>query len=231
MLAIIPARGGSKGIPGKNVRMLCGKPLIAHTIEAAAACKSIDRIVVSTDDEEIARVAREFNAEIPFMRPSELARDNSIALDAYIYTIDRLNNEFGGDYREFAVLLPTSPLRIPEDIDNAIELYHRKKADSVLTFAEMSHPPVWAMKINRDGTIHSYFDLELGIKNRQELDIGYMPNGSIYVFKYALLKDKYTIYSDKTYAYIMPQERSVDIDTEMDLLFAEFLMKSRCHVN
>jgi len=231
MLAIVPARGGSKGIPGKNIRMLCGKPLIAHTIEAAMACSSIDRVIVSTDDDEIAAVAREYDADIPFMRPRELAQDNSIALDAYIYTIDRLNNEFGGNYQEFAVLLPTAPLRIPEDIDNAVALFHARGADSVLTFAEMSHPPVWAMKINQDGTIHSYFDIETGIKNRQELAIGYMPNGSIYVFKYSLLKDKYTIYSDRTYAYIMPQERSVDIDAEIDLKFAEFLMTSRSYAD
>lgn len=231
MLAIIPARGGSKGIPGKNIRMLCGKPLIAHSIEVALACNSIDRVIVSTDDEEIAKVAREYEAEIPFMRPKELAQDNSIAIDAYLYTIERLNNEFGEQYQEFTVLLPTSPLRIPEDIDNAVELFKSKDADTVLTFAEMSHPPVWAVKIHPDGTLQNYFDIDMELKNRQELEVGYMPNGSIYVFKYSLLKDKYTIYSDKTYAYVMPPERSVDIDTEIDFKFAEFLMRSRTYVD
>ena len=112
VIAIIPARGGSKGLPGKNIRLLNGKPLIAYTIESAIEAKNINRVVVSTDDMEIAKISKTYGAEIPFMRPQELATDNAFAIDNYIYTIERINTEFGGNYKEFVVLHPTSPLRI-----------------------------------------------------------------------------------------------------------------------
>ena len=229
MLAIIPARGGSKGLPGKNIKQLCGKSLIAYTIEAAQGAKSIDRLILSTDDEEIADVARKLGVEIPFMRPAELAQDTSLAIDNYIYTIERLNTEFNNNYEEFIVLLPTSPLRTAEDIDNAIELFYRKKADSIISCVEMSNPPLWAKKINKNGRIKSYFSINIDIlnKNRQVLEPAYMPNGSIFIFKYLLLKKKYTYYSEETYAYIMPKERSVDIDSLFDFNYAEYLMSRR----
>jgi len=225
MLAIIAARGGSKGVPGKNIKPLNGKPLIAYTIEAAHAARSIDRLILSTDNESIADVARELNVEIPFMRPKEFAQDNSLAIDNYIYTIDRLNAEFNCNYTEFIVLLPTAPLRTAEDIDKAVELFYSKKADSVISCVTMSHPPFWAKKIDKSGKIEDYFSEDISNKNRQEFETAYKPNGSIYVFKYSLLKEKYTYFSEKTYAYVMLPERSIDIDTELDFRFAEFLME------
>lgn len=225
MLAIIPARGGSKGLPGKNIKLLCGKPLIAHTIEAAMAAKTVDRIIVSTDDPEIAQIAHQYDVEIPFMRPKELAQDNSLAIDAYIYTIDRLNREFNNNYKEFVLLQPTSPLRIAQDIDNAVELFFQKKADSVISCAVLSHPMEWVCNINDDGVMQRLKEGDGKImKNRQDSKRYYMLNGAVYVFNYFLLKEKYTYYSDKTYAYVMPPERSIDIDTELDFKFAEFLM-------
>lgn len=127
MIAIIPARGGSKGLPGKNIKPLMGKELIGWTIEAALAAKHIDEVILSSDDEEIARIAKKFGASVPFMRPAELATDTAIADDAYIYTINRLNDEFGYNIDEFCILQPTSPLRRTKDIDGAIELFKQKK--------------------------------------------------------------------------------------------------------
>ena len=151
MLAIIPARGGSKGIPGKNIKLLSGKPLIVYTIEAAMAAKSVDRIILSTDDPEIAKIAGKYDVEIPFMRPAHLSKDDSLAIDNYIYTIDRLNTTSPTQYNEFVVLQPTSPLRSASDIDNAIKLFHEKNADSLISVCEASHPPLWAKKIHWEG--------------------------------------------------------------------------------
>lgn len=228
MLAIIPARGGSKGIPAKNIKNLCGKPLIAYTIEAAIAASSIDRVILSTDDLEIARVSSEYDVEIPFMRPKELSQDDSLAIDNYIYTIDRLNTEYTNNYEEFIVLLPTAPLRSAQDIENAVELFYEKKADSVISCVEMIHPPYWAKKIDTSGKIQDYFSSKVRIdnRNRQEYDKAYIPNGAIYIFKHSLLKGTYSYYTENTYAYVMPRERSIDIDTIHDFEYVEYLMRA-----
>jgi len=223
MLAIIPARGGSKGLPGKNIKPMCGKPLIVHTIEAALAARSIDRIVLSTDDEEIASVCRKFDIEIPFMRPSELAADDSSAVDVYSYTLDRLNRGGAEPYTEFIVLQPTSPLRTKEDIDSAVNIFKGNQADSVISVCEAIHPPVWSKKIDDNGVLREYFPDSAGLKNRQGIPISFMPNGAIFVLKRSLLNQG-TYYSDRTFPYVMPRERSIDIDSLMDFEFAEFLM-------
>lgn len=227
MIAIIPARGGSKGLPGKNIKTLLGKPLILYTIEAALKSKSINRIILSTDDKKIVDAVKNYNIEVPFLRPKELATDNALAIDNYIYTIDRLNKEFNEKISEFIVLQPTSPLRLPQDIDAAVELFKDKAADSVLSFCEALHPPQWAKKILPNNKIEDYFNLNINNKNRQELETAYMPNGAIFVFKLSLLKEERLYYSDKTFPYIMPYERSVDIDSQVDFDFAEFLMQKR----
>ncbi|QTA93608.1 cytidylyltransferase domain-containing protein [Desulfonema magnum] len=225
MLAIIPARGGSKGIPGKNIKQLCGKPLIVYTIEAAVAAKFVDRIILSTDDPEIAKIASKYDIEIPFMRPAHLAQDDSLAIDNYIYTLDQLNTKNSNHYDEFIVLQPTSPFRTASDIDNAILLFHGKKADSVISVHEASHPPVWAKKIDPAGALKDYFNIiNIDNKNRQELEKAYIPNGSIFILKLSFLKNFYSYYSDNTYAFIMSSERSIDIDTPLDFEFAEFLL-------
>lgn len=224
MLAIIPARGGSKGVPGKNIKPLCGKPLIVYTIEAAMAAKSVDRIILSTDDLQIAEIAGKYDIEIPFMRPAHLAQDDSLAIDNYIYTLDRLNAESSEQFDDFIVLQPTSPFRTEVDIDNAIKLFHEKNADSVISVCEASHPPIWAKKISPSGILKDYFDIDIGNRNRQELEKAYMPNGSIFILKLSFLKNHYIYYSDKTYAFIMSPERSIDIDSPLDFEFAEFLV-------
>jgi len=224
MIAIIPARGGSKGLPRKNIKLLNNKPLIAYTIIAAKNSKYIDNVFVSTDDEEIAEVSLKYGAKVPFLRPKELATDNALAIDNYIYTIEKLKELYNKEITEIVVLQPTSPLRNTEDINSAIEIFITKKADSVISFSEMTHPPVWAKKVINDGTVRDYFENAAGFKNRQDIEKALMPNGAIYILKYELLKNKYTYYSDKTYPYIMPANRSVDIDLQIDFDFAEFLM-------
>lgn len=224
MIAIIPARGGSKGLPGKNIKKLLDKPLIAWTIEAAKKSKYIDRIIVSTDDTEIAEIAKQYGAEIPFLRPKELASDTSLAVDNYIYTINRLKREENIDIERFVVLQPTSPLRIAADIDNAIELFEKKNADSVISYTKEAHPVTWHKYIDQEGKMEDI--LPNTIANRQENRISYYPNGAVYVFRSDLIY-KRTYTSKKTFAYIMPRNRSVDIDYQEDFDYVEFLL-SRC---
>ncbi len=224
MLAIIPARGGSKGLPGKNIKLLAGKPLIAYTIEAALKANHITEVIVSTEDPKIADIAQECGASIPFMRPIELANDTALSVDAYIYTLDKLEQDFSKIHNEFVVLQPTSPLRKSEDIDQAIEMFYNKDADSIISYTEEQHSIFWHKYLEEDGRLSPIFkDEKLG--NRQELKKTYYPNGAIYVFKSSLIKSK-KYYTDKTFAYIMDRQNSIDIDTIEDFDHAEYLMSN-----
>lgn len=222
MIAIIPARGGSKGLPGKNIKPLNGKPLIAYAVEAALKAKHIDRVIISTDDEEIARVAVQYGAELPFMRPAELASDTALAVDNYIYTIGKLEQESETIIDAFVVLQPTSPLRIAEDIDGAVELFEKKKADSVISYTQEAHPISWHKYLDEEG--HFIDILDANIKNRQDNRVSYYPNGAVYVFRTSMIRER-KYYTDRSYAFIMPRIRSVDIDFIEDFEYAEFLLR------
>ncbi|MCL5260310.1 MAG: acylneuraminate cytidylyltransferase family protein [Gammaproteobacteria bacterium] len=224
MIAIVPARGGSKGLPKKNIRRLIDKPMIAYTLIEALNSRYISEVIISTDDETIASIAVEYGAKCLFMRPAELARDDSLAVDNYIYTIDRLNNEFDYKITEFVVLQPTSPLRLAVDIDNVIELFYSKNADSAFSFTQEAHPISWHKKIDLNQKIIPIFDGEL--KNRQDVVATYFPNGAVYVFKYEVIK-KRKYYTDNSFAHIMPADRSVDVDTISDFKYVEFLLRTR----
>ena len=193
MLAIIPARGGSKGLPGKNIKDLNGKPLIAYTIEAALNSKEITKIIISTDDKSIADVCRSYGIDIPFMRPKELAGDNSLIIDTYIYTLNRVNKEFNTSFDSMIALLPTCPFRTGEDIDKAVEIFKTKNADSVISFYEAPHPVQWYRKIDKDGVLRAVMPEGDRLANRQEEEKSYLPNGAIYIFKMDILKKTDTI--------------------------------------
>lgn len=224
MIAIIPARGGSKGLPGKNILPLCGKPMIAYSIEAAKQSKYIDHVIVSTDDQKIADIALEYGAEVPFLRPDILASDTAQAVDNYIYTIERLSKEWNTRIEEFVVLQPTSPLRIAEDIDGAIEMFIEKRADSVISYTPEAHPVRWHKYLDENNAFVEIFDTT--IANRQDLKTSYYPNGAVYVFRFSIIKER-RYYTDKSYAFVMPRSRSVDIDYKGDLDYVEFLMSKR----
>ncbi len=223
MIAIIPARGGSKGLPRKNVKLLEGKPLIAYTIEAALKAKNVNGVIVSTDDDEIAQISKEFGAEVPFMRPDFLATDNASSLDVLRYTLDRLEQEEEITINDFVELQPTSPLRNNTHIDEAIELFYSKKANSVISFCKEDHPIFWHKFINEEGKFEEVFQGNF-LKNRQEIKSTYYPNGAIYVFKKSILSVE-DYYTDQSYAYIMDRKDSVDIDTIDDFEYVEFLMR------
>lgn len=224
MLALIPARGGSKGLTNKNIKLLNGKPLIAYSIEAANTSNGVSRVIVSTDSKEIAGIAQEYGAEVPFLRPDKLAKDETKSIDVYKYVLNELHRREGRFYDEFMILQPTSPLREAEDIDNAINLFIAKNADSVISYCQEHHPIKWHKFITPDGKFSNIF--EDSISNRQEERPTYFPNGAIYIFKSDLIfKDLY--YSENSYAYIMDRNKSVDIDTIEDFEYAEWIFKRR----
>jgi CMP-N-acetylneuraminic acid synthetase len=222
--ALIPARGGSKGLPGKNVRPFLGRPLIARSIDVAKAARNVSRVVVTTDDAEIARVARAAGAEVPFLRPAELATDVARARDVYVHAIDALEREWGATIDSVCVLQPTSPLRTAEDVDRAIDLFHARQAASVVSVCEMHPPPGWAKAILPDGTLDAYPGVAATGRNRQEELPAYAPNGAVFVFRAALLREDVGYYvPGRTFPYVMPKERSVDIDDAIDFALAELL--------
>jgi CMP-N,N'-diacetyllegionaminic acid synthase len=223
MFAIIPARGGSKGLPGKNIKLFNGKPLIAHSIEAALKSKHIDKVFVSTDDDAIREIAIQYGATDIGLRPLELAQDDSKAIDVYNYTIELLLKQYGTSIESICILQPTSPLRTVFDIDSAIELFINNKADSVISYTKEHHPIVWHKYMNDDLRLSNIFPENND--NRQTQRVSVYPNGAVYVFKSELLlSEKYT--SDKTFCYLMPRSRSVDIDTIDDFEYAEYILRN-----
>lgn len=227
LLCIIPARGGSKGLPGKNIKIFNGQPLIAHSIIEAKKSKYIDKVVVSTDDYEIAGISRKYGAEIPFMRPSELARDSSRIIDTYCYTINRLKNEFKFSTDILIVLQPTSPLRRVNHIDEAIELFLEKSADSVVSLAEVAHPPYWYKNMDTTNKVSDFITMNDTTALRQELPKVYCPNGAIFIFKADIIVQEKQLYTERSFGYLMSAEESVDIDSLLDFKIAEMVIKDR----
>ncbi|WP_370134392.1 cytidylyltransferase domain-containing protein [Alteromonas sp.] len=222
MLAIIPARGGSKGLPGKNIKDFDGKPLICHTIEAALSSEEISDVVVSTDCPEILRIAQQYPIHDIGLRPSNLATDAAKAVDTYKYVVAKVTDSLHLPVNSFCVLQPTSPLRISSDIDKAVKLFRHKKADSVISMVEESHPIHWHKYLENDLSISPI--LESNLENRQDLKSSYYPNGAVYIFSHNVL-DLDNYYTEKSYGYIMPRNRSVDIDTLDDFEYALFLKR------
>ncbi len=224
VLAIIPARGGSRGLPGKNIKELCGKPLIAWSIDAAKSCSFIDRVIVSTDDEQIAEVSKKNDAEVPFMRPAELADDSSLSIDVIFHAIDWFKrSQF---YLPTYVLLlqPTSPLRTVEHIEGAIQMLQDKDARAVVSVCEMDHHPWWSNILPEDNNMKDCLRPNIP-KPRQKLPVYYRINGAIYLSETDCLREYNGFLGPNTFAYVMPKEQSVDIDSDLDFILASLLME------
>ncbi|OAT80388.1 cytidylyltransferase domain-containing protein [Desulfotomaculum copahuensis] len=223
VLGLIPARAGSKGIPGKNIRPLAGKPLIVYSIEAARESGAIDYLLVSTDGEDIAHIARQVGAEVPFMRPAKLASDNARGMDVLYHAMSWLE-ERGKKYDCVITLQPTSPLRTAEDITKAMDLLIEHNADAIVSVCKVDHHPWWCNTLPEDGCMKDF--LKPGIpSNRQELPCFYRINGAIYLARWDYIRNRDNWYGPGTYAYVMPRDRSVDIDDEVDLRLATLLLK------
>jgi CMP-N,N'-diacetyllegionaminic acid synthase len=225
ILYIIPARGGSKGLPGKNIRLLNAKPLIAHSILAAQRAQNKGIIVVSTDDTDIANIAKQYGAEVPFMRPAELSNDSASSIDVLLHAIEFYENK--KQFFDLIVLLqPTSPLRTSEDIDNAIQTMKVKKAEAVVSVCETEHHPLWANIIPPDGSMKSFLRDDIKGLNRQQLPTYYRINGAVFISTIKAFKKNRSFIHDNTFSYVMPQSRSVDIDYEIDFKLAELLSQT-----
>jgi len=223
ILAVIPARGGSKGVPRKNIRLLVGKPLIAYSIEAARGSKYVSRLIISTEDEEIERISKNLGAEV-ISRPQELAKDNVPTVDVVLHVLDVLREREKYIPDVVIALHPTSPLRTSMDIDGAVEKFlNCQDCLSLISVTEFEKPPFWALKIE-NGYISPVFGEKYFKMMRQELPKTYKPNGAIFMATPKVLYRYRTFYTPKTLAYIMPPERSVDIDTEFDFILAEYIL-------
>jgi len=219
VLAIIPARGGSKRLPKKNILPLGGKPLVVWTIEAGLNSTNIDRVVVSSDDEEILKVSVDAGAEI-IHRPQEIASDEASSFSVIEHSINELNSQ----NNVIALLQPTSPMRNSTHIDEAIDLLTCKDADAVISVCETEHNPLWTNTLSEDGSMDKFIKAEIKGLRSQDLPMYYRLNGAIYLCKKEkLLIEKSFHLKQNTYAYIMEKEFSIDIDDKLDFDFAEYL--------
>ena len=221
VLAVIPARGGSKRLPRKNVLDLAGKPLIAWTIEAGLRSRYVDSVVVSSDDNEILKISRQFGASV-IHRPDILASDTATSFDVIKHSIDNV----GGEYDYIVLLQPTSPFRNEKHIDEAIELLVSKNAEAVIAVCEVEHSPLWSNTLGNELSMEGFLPEVDSSKRSQDLEAYYRLNGAIYICeRNKLLGQKTFFLKHNIYAYIMERESSIDIDEEIDFQFSSFMMK------
>lgn len=224
ILAIVPARGGSKGIKDKNIKEIEGRPLIAYTIEAAKRCEYIDEIVVSTDSEKIAKVAKKAGAKVPFLRPDELASDTARTIDVVLFTIEQLKL-IGQEYDIVVLLQPTSPLRDEDDICGAIEKYVSCNMKSLVSVSEVSESPILMRQIVDETHMEKLLNINSTIR-RQDMAKYYMVNGSIYINKIEELNSD-TSLNDNVIPYVMDRSHSVDIDDYVDIEVMKYYVNNR----
>lgn len=217
--ALIPARGGSKGIPRKNIKLMAGKPLIVWTIEAALRSPLLDEVVVSTEDEEIAEVARRAGAQVPFIRPAALAQDATPGIDPVLHAMDQLPG-----FDSVLLLQPTSPMRTTADINGCLRLAAEHGAPSVVSVCEPDTHPYWTYRLCADLTMKRVLDAA-AVTRRQDLPAVAALNGAMYFANAAWLRRNGALVGPETLAYMMPRERSVDLDTPLDWKIAELLLK------
>jgi len=226
ILGIINARGGSKGIPRKNIKELMGKPLVGYSIEAGLKSKCIDDLIVSTDDKEIATVAREMGASVPFIRPANLAGDNVRQIKAILHCINYLKEKMQKTYDYVVLLQPTSPLRTAEDIDNAYNVLVEKKADSVISYTSVGNHHPYHMYYFEDNKPKSVIGHGRSNLQRQTLPEFFIVNGAVRIAKTDVIVKTESFFTDKSVPYIMPNDRSINIDEPFDWQLAEFYLSS-----
>ena len=219
VLALIPARGGSKSIPRKNIRPLAGKPLIAHTIVAACQSRGLARVVVSTDDADIAEVARQWGAEVPFLRPPELADDTTPGIDPVLHALELIP-----EATQVLLLQPTSPLRSLADIEGILAFKAQHSCPSVVSITASAKHPQWMVRLSADHQLTPVLP-PAPADTRQQLEPVYAFNGALYLADRTWLQNQSSFVGPGTLGYPMPPERSVDIDTPLDWLWAETLMR------
>lgn len=228
VLGIVTARAGSKGVPRKNIRELCGKPLLSYTAEAALASNKLSRVVLSTEDEEIAKVGRACGLEVSFLRPQELARDNTPSLPVVQHAVHFLEAQ-GARFDAVCILQPTSPLRLSTDIDSAIEVFEKSNADSVVSVLEVPicFNPHKIYLMRDDGSLYLSTGEPEPISRRQNIPPAYRRNGAVYLSRRDVVMQQDSLYGKRVMGVLMPEDRSIDIDTLEDWDRAEALMLKR----
>lgn len=224
-IAIIPARSGSKGLPDKNIKELNGKPLIALSIEAALSSGCFDTVMVSTDSEKYAQIAKKYGAKVPFLRSERTSSDTATSWDTVQEVLDGYK-ELGQEFDTFCLLQPTSPLRTGEDIRKAYELFMASASFAVVSVCEAEHSPLWCGQLPDNHEFIGFMNPE-SQKRRQDTGKFYRLNGAIYIVNIGKFETDRFFYHEGSFAYIMPQDRSVDIDTEIDFRLAELLMEKQ----
>lgn len=219
-IAIIPARGGSKRLPGKNVKPLCGKSLVSWAIESAKKSSYIDTVVVSTNDTQVLSISSEYDV-VTIDRPDHLSGDHSSTVDVLLHALDSLIEPI--DY--LVLLQPTSPLRTGRHIDHAIETMFEKKSESIVSVCECEHSPLWTNTLSDNGSMKDFIEPKYANLRSQDLDKYYRLNGAIYIINVDTLRESNNLLLDGSYAYIMNSEDSIDIDTMYDFICAESLLK------
>lgn len=226
ILGVIPARGGSKGVPRKNVRVLCGKPLIAYTIEVALAAQHLfHRVIVSTDDQETAEIARHYGADVPFLRPPELAADDVPTVPVLRHAVTFVETQDNLRFDWICLLQPTEPLRTVQDLEQGIGLAAEGGCDSVISVTQVfATHPILMKKIERGALVPYCIEEKEGTRRQDYSPPAYMRNGAIYLTRRDVLMDQQSIWGDVIKPYVMPWERSVSVDAELDLRILEALM-------
>lgn len=222
-IAIIPARSGSKGLKDKNIKELNGKPLIYYTIKAAIDSQCFDEIFVSTDSEKYRQIAQECGAHVPFLRSAENSSDTADSWDVVRETLNNYN-KLGKTFDNFMLLQPTSPLRNAEDIKNSFKLMQEKGADAILSVVEVDHSPLYCSTLPENLDLKQMYENKYFHMRRQDLPTFYRLNGAIYLSHVDSFLQNETIYKGNVLAYIMPKNRSIDIDDEVDFKMAEFII-------
>ncbi len=227
ILGLIPARGGSKGVLGKNIKDLLGKPLIEYTVEAGSNSKYIDNLIVSTDNKEIMKVCKNIPVNVPFIRPDHLSTDNAKSIGVIQHAITNMEKLYSKKYDLVVYLEPPNPLRITEDIDKCIELFIESKPDSVVSVQEANQfHPILMKKIDNNRLLPIWKDEEEGVPRQLYEPKAYMRNGAVYVFNRELIM-KGILYGKNILPYIMPLDRSVCIDDMIDWYVAEAFLKNK----
>src|SRR5215467_7191313 len=236
VLGVVTARGGSKGLPGKNLRLLAGKPLIAHTIETARESRALDRLILSTDDEAIAAAGRAYGCDVPFMRPAALARDETPHLPVLQHAVQWLREHDRYEPDAVMILQPTSPLRRAADIRDSIAVLERSGADSVVSVSEVPahYNPMRTLRVGDDGLATLFVTGEpvrRRINRRQDMPTAWTMNGAIYLFRASVLAgnsvDEPSLYGERTAAYVMPHEFGISIDSLDDWAVVEDALRLR----
>jgi CMP-N-acetylneuraminic acid synthetase len=229
ILAVIPARGGSKGVLRKNVRFICGRPLISYTIETALKVQHLlYRVIVSSEDEEIATIARQYGADVPFLRPPELSGDNVPTLPVLKHAAEFIEKRDGVTLDWILLLQPTDPFRSEEDIRAALDLAQEGGCDSVISVVQVfSVHPILMKRIEDNRLLPYCIEEKEGTRRQDYQPPAYMRNGAIYLTRRKVLMEKNSIWGEVIRPYVMPQERSIGVDSELDLKLVEILMKER----